>query len=168
MLSEKMVEELNEQIKYEYFSAYYYLSMASWSESENLLGAAKFLRAQAGEEIGHGMKFFNYVHEQGCRVTLKPLDAPKADFKSLLEIFELSLEHEKFVTKRIYGIMDLAHQEKEYATISFLRLLVDEQVEEESSMDKIVKKIKLVGESGTGLLMIDEQLGKRADAATAK
>lgn len=164
MLSKKLVKELNEQIKHEYFSAYYYLSMASWCESENLAGAAKFMRLQAQEEIGHGMKFFDYIHEQGEKVTLQALDAPKANFKSLLEIFELSLEHEKFVTKKIYGIMDLATQEKEYATISFLRLLVDEQVEEEASMDKILRKVKMVGTNPAGLLLIDDQLGSRATA----
>lgn len=164
MLSKKLVEELNEQIKYEFFSAYYYLSMASWAETENLNGAAQFLRLQAQEEIGHGMKFFDYVHEQGARVTLKALDAPQSKFKSLLEVFELSLEHEKFVTKRIYNIMDIALAEKEHATASFLRLLIDEQVEEESSMDKIVKKLKLVEDNTAGLLIIDGQLGSRAAA----
>lgn len=162
MLSEKLIKELNEQIKHEFFSAYYYLSMASWCETENLTGAAQFLKLQAQEECGHAMKFFSYVHEQGAKVALQPLEAPKAAFSSLLEIFELSLEHEKLVTKKIYTIMDTASTEKEYATMSFLRVLVDEQVEEESSMDKIVKKIRFVANDPAGILLIDSQLGARS------
>lgn len=162
MLSKTLVSELNEQIKHEFYSAYYYLSMAAWCETEHLSGASNFFKLQAREECGHAMKFYAYISDQGGQVELKAIEAPKRDFKSLLETFELSLEHEKFVTKRIYGLMDLAHQEKEYATISFLRLLVDEQVEEESSMDKMVKKLKLVGKDGAGLLFIDGQLGQRA------
>lgn len=164
MLSPHITEELNEQIKVEYFSAYYYLSMAAWCESENLGGAAKFFKLQASEECGHAMKFFGYICDQGCRVVLKALDAPPKDFHSLADMFELALNHEKFVTKRIYGLMDLATQEKEYATVSFLRQLIDEQVEEEASMDKYVKTLQRVGKDGAALLFIDSQLGQRAAA----
>jgi ferritin len=165
MISDKLTAELNEQIMYEFSSAYYYLSMAAWCQSANLSGAASFFQLQAQEECGHAMKFYNYVLEQGGHVLLKALEAPRGDFSSLLDCFERSLAHEKFVTGRIYGLMDLAHQEKEHATISFLRALVDEQVEEESSMDKIVKQLKLVGDSGTGLLMVDARLAARAAAS---
>jgi ferritin len=164
MISDKLTAELNEQIMYEFGSAYYYLSMSAWCQTANLGGAANFFQLQAQEECGHAMKFYNYILEQGGKVLLKTLDAPRSDFASLLDCAERSLTHEKFVTGRIYGLMDLAHQEKEYATISFLRLLVDEQVEEESTMDKIVKQLKLVGDSGTGLLMVDARLGERATA----
>lgn len=161
MLSKKMLLELNNQIKYEIYSAYYYLSMAAYLDDLGLPGFANFFKIQFKEELDHAMKFYHYVNEQGGRVILQQIDQPKTEFKSPEEIFKLSYEHEQFVTKRIYLLMDIAKKEKDYSTESFLKWFVDEQVEEEATMKGYLDKIKLVGGKGQGLLMIDAELGSR-------
>ena len=130
MLSEKLLKELNEQIKYEQFSANYYLAMAAYCAAEEFNGFANFFIVQAQEEQFHAMKFFHFINELGGRAVISALDEPKRDYQSLEEVFALTLEHEKFVTKRIYTLMDLATEEREHATISFLKWFIDEQVEE--------------------------------------
>lgn len=161
MLPEKIEKILNEQINKELFSEYLYLSMATYFAAEGLSGFENFFIVQAQEERYHAMKFYNFVNERGGRVILKKLNDPKTDFASVQEIFELALEHEIFISNSINEIMDLAITEKDHATKSFLNWFVDEQVEEEASMQAILDKLKLIDGKGQGILMLDSELGKR-------
>ncbi|MDA3812868.1 MAG: ferritin [Candidatus Cloacimonetes bacterium] len=161
MLSKKIENAVNVQINKELFSEYLYLSMATYFAAEGLSGFENFFIVQAQEERFHVMKFYNFVNERGGRVLLKKLEDPKTDFVSVEEIFELALGHEIFISKSIYELMDLAIEEKDHATKSFLNWFVDEQVEEEASMEAILDKLKLIGGKGHGLLMMDNELGVR-------
>ena len=161
MISEKMVNAINEQINKELYSAYLYMSMQAWFADESLDGMANWMDAQAQEEHFHAMKFFNFLVERGARVILKTIDCPQVDFDSPLQIFEMALEHERFVTASINELMDLAIKENDHATRSFLQWFIDEQVEEEASVDTVVSMLKRVGEHGHGILMIDRELKDR-------
>ena len=161
MLSQKMIQQINDQIKNELYSGHLYLSMAAYCSSKDLDGFANFFIVQEQEERFHAMKFYHYVVEQGGDVKIHGLDQPKQDFKSLEEVFELAWKHEQLVTQLINKLMDLAIEEKDYATQSLLKWYIDEQVEEEASMLGILKKIQLVGEQGHGMLMLDSELAKR-------
>lgn len=161
MISEKLVNEINEQIKYEFFSAHLYLAMAAYCASEDLMGFANFFKVQAEEEKFHAMKFFDYVVERGGRTRLTALDSPQNDYASVLDAFKFSYEHEQFVTKRIYKLMDIAMDEREHATISFLKWFIDEQVEEESTFSGLVKKLERVDNNVNGIYMLDAELAQR-------
>lgn len=165
MLSSAMEKALNNQINKELYSAYYYYAMAAYLDDEGLEGMANFMKAQALEETEHAQKFYDYVCERGGRVTLEAIDKPPVDYESPRKIFELSLEHEQFVTSLINNLVELALKENDFATKTFLDWFVTEQVEEEASMDTIVNKFKILGDSGHGLLMLDSQLGERMSAA---
>ncbi len=168
MLSEKLVKELNDQIKYEQFSANYYLAMAAYCAAQDFNGFANFFMVQAQEEQFHAMKFFNFINEVGGRVLISALDEPKNEYTSLEEIFTLALEHEKFVTRRIYTLMDLAVEEKEHATVSFLNWFIDEQVEEEAGMSDILTKVRRLGEKGEGIYRLDNEMAQRTFTPPAK
>jgi len=161
MLSEKLEKELNEQIKYEFYSAYYYLSMAAYFDDQTLDGFSNFFRVQAEEEQFHAMKFYNFINEKGGRVKLQTIDQPPHEFDSAADVFSKALEHERFVTKRIYTLMDLAKEEREHATISMLQWFVDEQVEEEDTMETYLRQIERMGEKGSGIYMLDKELSAR-------
>jgi ferritin len=165
MISEKLQDAINEQINRELYSGYLYLSMAAYFDSMNLPGFANFMRVQEEEERFHAMKFYDFLNERGGRVVLKKIAQPEVDFDSPVEVFELSLKHEQFVTKSINELMDLAIAENDHATKSFLNWYVDEQVEEEDTMDGIVNKLKLIGGKGHGMLMMDKELGARTFTA---
>lgn len=162
MISEKLMNELNVQVKHELFSSNLYLSMASYCADEDLMGFANFFRVQAEEEKFHAMKFFDYIIERNGRAKISALDEPKSDFSSILDAFEHAYEHEQFVTKRIYTLMDLAMEEREHATISFLKWFIDEQVEEESMFNGLVKKLQRIGDNANALYMLDAELAQRA------
>lgn len=162
MISKKLEKAINEQINKELFSEYLYISMQAWFAAQNLDGMANWMDAQGKEERFHAMKFFNYLIERGGKVLLKPIEGPATDFKTPLKAFQSALEHEQFVTKSINELMDLAIKENDHASRSFLQWFVDEQVEEEASVDKIVNMLKMVGDHGHGIMMIDRDLAQRS------
>lgn len=161
MLSEKLLTKLNEQITHEFFSAHYYLAMAAYFKTEDLDGFANFFLVQAEEERFHAMKFFEFINDQGKEAVITGFKDPKRDFKSAEEIFSLALEHEILVSSLINKLMDIAQVEKHYPSISFLQWFIDEQVEEEASMSKLLSMVKRVGDKGHGILMLDKELATR-------
>lgn len=161
MISEKLTNAINEQINRELYSEYLYIAMQAWFADQNLDGMANWMDAQGKEERFHAMKFYNYLIERGARVKLKAIAEPTFDFENPIKAFKMALEHEQFITKSINDLMDIAISENDHATRSFLQWYVDEQVEEEASVDKIVNMLKLVGDNGHGIMMIDRELGQR-------
>ena len=161
MLSKRIEKELNDQINAEYWSAYFYLSMAAYFENRNLPGFANWMKVQYQEEISHVMKFFDYINERGGRVLLKPIDAVKTDWKDEIEIFEDTFEHEQKVTGLINNLVNISFEEKDHATHNMLQWYVSEQVEEESSADEILQQLKMLKGNNHGLLMLDRELMQR-------
>jgi len=161
MMNKKLEDAINEQIKNEFYSAYLYLSMAAQAESTNLKGTAHWLKTQANEEFGHGMKFYDFINDRGGRVLVKAIDQPETEFKSVLDMFEKTLEHEQKVTAMINNLYEIALKEKDYPTQIMLQWFIDEQVEEEKNAGVIIATIKMAGEKGQALIVLDHELGKR-------
>jgi ferritin len=161
MLSKKMVEALNKQLNKEIYSAYLYMSMSAYSTFIGLKGFANWFMVQYQEEMVHAMKIYNYINDQGGQVKLMDIAQPLIEFKSPLDMFEKTLGHEKFITKSINELVDLTIAEKDHATSIFLQWFVTEQIEEEANDNDIISKLKLAGESGNGLLMLDKELAAR-------
>ena len=161
MLNKTVERAINEQIQAELYSAYLYLSMAAYSEAANLPGFAHWMKVQSQEEIEHSMKFFNYVNERGGRVVLKALDQPPVEFGSPVDLFKKVLEHEQLVTGLINDLYELAVKENDYATQVLLHWFIEEQVEEEASAAQIVETLKMAGDKGNALIMVDRGLAKR-------
>ena len=162
-LSKKLFDALNEQIEKEISSAYLYLSMSTYCDSQNLKGSAQWLRMQWDEELTHAMKILDYIGDRGNRALLQAVGEPGSDFKSLLDVFEKVLEHEQKVSEMINNLYGMAVAEKDFAAQAFLQWFVSEQVEEESTASEIVENLRMAGDKGSALLMIDRQLGSRSN-----
>ena len=170
-MMKKIIEKaINKQINAEFWSAYLYLSMSAYFESINLSGFANWMIMQTQEEINHAMRLYNHVVERGGRVMLDAIDKVETEWKSPLHVFQETYKHEQKVTGLIENLVDLAEKEKDRATLNMLQWFIDEQVEEESSAAEIVGKLKLIGENGNGLFMLDGELAQRIFAGdiTAK
>lgn len=165
MISEKLEKALNQQINAEYFSSYLYLSMSSFFDFKGLPGMATWMRFQAQEEMIHAMKFYDFVLERDGRVLLAEIESPQTEWDSALNVFEEAYAHEQKVTGMINNLVSLAREEKDYAADSFLQWFVDEQVEEEASVTAVLDQLRLVGDNGMGLYMIDGQLSQRQPPA---
>ena len=161
MIKKKIEKMLVDQVNFEIYSAYIYLGMAAYCDDKDYPGFANWLKIQWEEEIFHAMKMYNYIIERGGKIALNAIPAPPKTWKSVITVFEHALEHEQLVTTRINKMMTAAIKEDDHATRSFLNWFVDEQVEEEANVDGIIKRLKMVKDSGHGLFMFDKELAAR-------
>ncbi len=161
MLEPSLEKALNDQINAELYSAYMYLSMSAWFDDAGLPGMAKWMKAQYQEEMFHADKFFHYVLERGGRVLLRAIEAPPTEWESALDVFEKTLAHEQHVTSLVNDLTSLALDERDHATHNFMQWFIAEQVEEEATADELVNQLRMVGNSGHGMLMLDRELGVR-------
>lgn len=161
MLSSRLIEALNKQMNDEFNAAQAYMAMAAYCEYHNYGGFAHFFLQQAEEERFHGMKIYHYLNDRGAHAKFSALSAPNTEFNSILHTFEAALEQEKSVTKSFYELTDIAWEEKEHATISFLKWFLDEQVEEEASFDTHIQYIKRLGDDQNALFLYEKELGQR-------
>jgi len=154
-------EAFNQQLNAELYSAYLYLSMAAYFQSVNLPGFANWMRVQEQEERVHALMFYDYIIARSGRVTLRAIDAPPTEWTSPLDVFESAYKHEQMVTGRINDLVNLALDERDHAAHMFLQWFVNEQVEEEENANNIVQQLKLMGESGNSLYLLDRELAQR-------
>lgn len=161
MITKKMESALNEQVKWELYSAYLYLAMSAYFDSVDMVGFAQWMRVQGQEELSHAMKFYDYIGERDGRQVLLAIDAPPKEWKSPLKAFEDAYSHEQEVSARIHNLVTVAEKEKDKAAAIFLQWFVNEQVEEEANALRVVKKLRLAGASASALFMMDSELGQR-------
>lgn len=161
MVKQKIQDEINDQIQAEFQSAWLYLQFAAWFEGKNLDGFANWMKVQWQEEQEHAMKFYDHLIRRGGEVELKNLNAPEVSFTSAAGAFEQVLEHERYITKRIHKLYDLAETEDDYPLQVLLHWFIDEQVEEEEMATSILERLKLIGEEGTSLYVLDRELSQR-------
>ena len=164
MLSEKLHNALNDQMNYEFYSAHAYLAMAAYCTDESYDGFANFFLVQAEEERYHAMKFYTFLSNLGYRAKIDGFHSPGNEFTSVLDAFKKALEHEKEVTRRIYDLSDIALDEREHATMAFLKWFIDEQVEEESTFDTLIAKISRIENDSNAIFMLDAELAGRSFA----
>ncbi len=161
MIKKEVLDAINEQINAETYSAFMYLSMAAYFEDMGLSGFANWMKVQYQEESAHAIKFFNYLTERGGRVTLKAVAQVPVDFDGVVDVFEKTLVHEIHVTSLINKLIDVAIKANDHASQSFLKWFIDEQVEEEANVEKILQTLKLINGQGNGIFMMDRELGQR-------
>ena len=137
--------------------------MAAHCEHKNFKGFANWLKIQAKEEVAHAIRLYDFVNDRGGKVVLSAIDQPPAEYQSLTEIFEKVLNHEKGVTTKINHLYELAKEENDYPLQVHLQWFIDEQVEEEKNPAEILAMLQLIGESGSGIMMLDHELGERKD-----
>ena len=166
MIGKKMQDAINEQIKEELGSAYIYLSMAAYFHSEGLDGMAHWMRAQTQEEMVHAMKFYDHLVERDGVIELLEIEKPQKVWKSPLDVFQTAYKHEQYITGRINDLVQLAAKENDNAAAIMLQWFVTEQVEEEASTSKVAQDLKVAGDSGQAILMLDRELATRPQLFT--
>jgi ferritin len=161
MLSETLLNAINEQIKHELYSSNLYLAMATYFEEQSLPGFAKWMSVQSEEERGHALKFIAYLNDVGAHVKIHAIDEPPSGWKGALDVFENALRHEQKVTGLIHTLYDIAIKDKDYAAQSMLKWFIDEQVEEEKNACLIVEQLKMLTDQRAIILHLDHRFGKR-------
>ena len=160
MLKPIIEKALNKQIELEASSSQYYLSMASWTESQGLSGTSSFLYQHSDEERMHMLKLVKFINERGGTAVIPSLSKPPTTFKSLKQVFESLLEHELNVTDSINNIVGLCLDEKDFTTHNFMQWYVAEQLEEEALARTTIDKLNMIGTDKGGLYLFDRDLLK--------
>ena len=158
MITPKIAEQINAQLNRELFSSYFYLGLSAAAETAGFKGTAAWFFAKHEEENAHAMKFYRYLLDQGAEVELRAISQPPAGHDGQLDLFEKTLEHEQGVTAAINDLVDAALTAKDHATNIFLQWFVTEQIEEEATVNDIIVRLRLVGDRGEGLYMMDKEL----------
>ena len=161
MISEKIKDVLNEQINKEFYSAYLYLSMSAYFSHVGLYGFAKWTKIQSREEIDHGMILFEYVLKRKAKVNLCQLESPEMEFSGPLDVFERIYQHERSITAGIDCVANMSEDECDLATRNFIDWYLQEQIEEESEVLKIIAKLKAFGDDSASLYLLDRELSNR-------
>jgi ferritin len=160
-ITKKVEDVLNQQVNAEFWSAYLYLSMSGWCESQGLKGFANWMRVQFQEETSHALKIHDYIIDRAGKAVLQPIAAVDTTWNSILHVFEETYRHECVVTEMIGNCYETALAEKDHATVSMLKWFIDEQTEEESNALALIDQLKLVGEKGDGIYFLDKELATR-------
>lgn len=165
-LSKTLAKALNDQMTNEAHAAQIYLSYAAWADDQGYSGVANFLFRHAHEERNHMMKFLEYILERGAKVIVTAIPAPPSDPTSINNCFEKVFQHEVDNTNAVYNIVNLAHEERDWATFNFMQWFVKEQLEEETLAQTLMDKIKIAGGENAksdALYALDKDLEKTPD-----
>ena len=165
MMNERVHELLNDQINKEFYSAYLYLDFSNYFKAKGLDGFANWYMIQAQEERDHAMLFYQFLQNEGKKVTLKAIDQPNKELKSDMAVLEAGLEHEKYVTSLIHDIYAEAYAAKDFRTMQFLDWFVKEQGEEETNANDMITKMELFGSDARGLYLLNQELAERVYSA---
>ena len=160
-MDKRLEKAMNEQLTKELYSAYLYLSMFAYFESESLAGFSHWMKMQVQEEILHAMKFFDFLNKRSSRVVLEAIDKPLTKFSSIKDVFEKTLRHEQKVTASINDLYTLAQKVNDQTVCVFLQWFIAEQVEEEKNPADILGKLKYISDQPAGILMLDKELATR-------
>ena len=161
----KVAYLLNDQINKEFYSAYLYLDMANFYTQKGLDGFANWYEIQAKEEQDHAMLMYQYLQNNGEKVTLEAIGKPDKTFKTLMDPLKAGLEHEKYVTSLINTIYAAAKEVNDYRTTQFLDWFVKEQGEEEKNSMDLITKMELFGDDSRSLYLLNSELAARVYSA---
>lgn len=157
MVSE-IEKSLNDQIKYEAKASAQYLAMACWADIKGYNGVAEFFYTQSEEERVHMTKLVKFVNERSGVAIIPEVEKPRNQFESLVELFEIFLKSEEFVTSQINNVISKCLDHKDYNVHNFMQWYVSEQLEEEAVARTLLDKLKIIGDDKSGHYMFDRDI----------
>ncbi|MDP1568763.1 MAG: ferritin [Vicinamibacterales bacterium] len=157
-MNRELLHGLNEHLKLEFRASHEYLAMSVWLSMHDMPGFAQWMRQQSSDELLHAQKIIDHLVERDQPVVLPGVAAPPATWDSAEALCAHVLENEREVTASINNLCALADQAKDRPAAVMLQWFVNEQMEEEAAARAVLGRIKLAGNTGLGLLMIDQEL----------
>ena len=157
-MNTELLKGLNEHLKLEFRAAHEYLAMSVWLSAHDLPGFstvdAPAVHRRADARAAH------HRPPARARPGARPAGDPGAaeDWKSLEALCAHVLRNEQEVTASINDLYAMAEKAKDRPATVMLQWFVSEQMEEEASARAVLGRIRLAGNTGVGLLMVDQEL----------
>lgn len=164
VLDKEVAAALNEQIKHEASAAFMYFSLASWASVRGLTGMADWFRSEAQGELAHMSQFVDYLNDRDCQARFATIEAPAHDWANPVEAFDMIRSQEHTLLKRINDLIGLAVKHNDQVTQSFVNQFAPQQIHDTAEADDLHDRLQLVGGDGHGLILIDQELGRKATA----
>jgi len=164
-MNDELQSLFNDLIQLEHVSSTLYLAMSASMAKQNYTGIAHWLRLQSEEERTHMLTLIDFLVDRDGTVQINSIPAQPADFGTPLEAFQKVLSHEQYVTntyRQAYNYVNSIDPQAALIIQDFLR----EQIDEEAQAKTIIDRLKLAGNNPSALLLIDQELGARTNAAT--
>ncbi len=159
-LKKPVLDALNKQLEYEGYASQFYLALAYWCDDQALEGCKNFFLRQSEEERMHMLKIFEYIAECNALPITPAIEQPPITFSNIKEVFHQVLEQEQKVTAAIHNIVDICYKNSDYTTLKFMEWYVEEQREEETTIQTILDRIVVIGDGGQSLYYIDKEVDK--------
>jgi ferritin len=163
-LNDEVAVGLNEQVCIESAAAFLYFSLASWASVRGLTGMADWFRGEAHGELTHMNLFVKYLNDRDYQATFKTIEPPPCSWESPVEAFDMVRTREHTLLQRMNDLIDLADKHSDHLTHSFLTQFVPQQIADTAEADDIHDRLMLVGGDGHGLILIDQELARKAEA----
>jgi ferritin len=157
-MTSDLLKGLNEHLTLEFRAAHEYLAMAVWLAEHDLPGFAKWMKQQSSDELLHAQRIIDHLVERDQKVKLPGIAAPPNSWKSAEALCAHVLKNEQEVTASINHLYAMAEKAKDRPATVMLQWFVNEQMEEEAAARAVLGRIRLAGNTGVGLLMIDQEL----------
>ena len=163
LISESLAKAMSTQVGNEFGASIQYVMLAAYFEREALPQLAAKFYTQAEEEKMHAMKIAHFVTEAGGMLEISAIPASKPNFASAEEAAQLALDWENKVTQQINDLVGMAIKESDHLAQIFLQWFVNEQLEEVTSMDILLRTIK---RAGGNLLLVEDFLARQPKSAS--
>ena len=157
-MNKALLKGLNDHLKLEFRAFHEYLAMAIWLSEHDLPGFSTWMKQQSSDELAHAQRIIDHLVERDQKVALPAIAAPQASWKSAEALCDHVLKNERDVTASINELFSLADKSKDRPASVMLQWFVNEQMEEEAAARAVLGRIRLAGNTGVGLLMIDQEL----------
>jgi ferritin len=144
-LSQNLNDALNAQIMIELGNQNKYMQVQSHFEDLQLKKLAEFFGKQSMGENEHANLFMGHINDRnGGKVNIGEVEIPDLQFANIDEVADFYVLTEQQTTESIEALYDMAMSEKSYIDIPFLDKLLDEQVEEEDTSQRLALNLKTV------------------------
>ena len=160
-MHEDLASALNAQISHEFSGAYVYLGISAYFESLDLDGFASWMRALGDEERAHGMRIYEHLADRDVPITLGSLDEAPTEYSDVESAVAAGLELEQETTHKLNALWGQSVELGDYQAKALLDWFVNEQTEEEDLLRTLLSQVKIAGDEGAGLLILDRELAGR-------
>lgn len=161
LISESLVNLCNFRIQQEEYSSRIYLAMSKWLNNKGYLGASSLWEKYSKEELEHAEIIYNFLLDLGIQPIVPELERPQQSFESLMEIVNLSYEHEVEIYKQCSELAKVSYSEGQMMLYPIALNLTKEQAEEVSKLQNWLDMFASFGTSPDVLMMIDEKMGEK-------
>jgi ferritin len=155
----ELIEYMNDQVTRELTASQTYLSASLWMERNELVGMARYMRDESDEERSHAMGFLDFCNKRDIPIALQALEAPKASWESVEQVWQDLLQAEEENTQALLQFASAAQKCEDHAITAFLQPYHLEQVESEDHLGTILAKVRDEKKTPGLLRQLDGELG---------